>query len=91
MIAFVVILILPISLIITRLFKGIKPNKRIKIAIWYAFYFTVILAIYDSIYCGIYLGYGIKYLWVFWFLSIYYLIPWLLFPLIATTLNRVKT
>ena len=88
MIIFVTILLIPISIIIAIVFKPIKQQKRLTIAYWYAFYFTVPLAIYDSLYCGLYLGYGINFLFVFWFLSIYYLIPWVLFPTIAIVLNQ---
>ncbi len=83
MIIFVVLLLIPISLIIYRVFKSVKPEKKVQISFWYAFYFTVPLALYDLLYCGIYLGYGINFILVFWFLSIYYIIPWILFPMIA--------
>jgi hypothetical protein len=88
MISFVLILLIPISIIVVVVFKQITQEKRSKIALWYAFYFTVPLFIYDSIYCGAFLGYGINFIFRFWFLSIYYLIPWILFPFIATVLNR---
>jgi hypothetical protein len=88
MILFVVLLLIPISIIIVIVFKPIKQHKRMTIAIWYAFYFTMPLLIYDILYCGIYLAYGINFLSVFWFLSIYYLIPWVLFPIIVLVLNR---
>jgi hypothetical protein len=88
MIFFVTILLIPISVIIVVVFRPVKKQKRLTIAFWYAFYFTVPLAIYDSVYCGIYLGYGINFLLVFWFLSIYYLVPWILFPFIVIVLNR---
>jgi hypothetical protein len=88
MIILVTILLLPLSLILTKVFKPINQQKRLKISFWYAFYFTVPLVIYDTFYCAIYLGYGIKLLVVFWFLSIYYVIPWILFPMIARLLSR---
>jgi len=88
MILFVTILLIPISIIIGFVFKPIKQQKRLTIAFWYAFYFTIPLLIYDSLYCGIYLGYGFNFLVVFWFLTIYYLIPWILFPMIVLILNR---
>lgn len=88
MIWFVVLLLIPFFIIIWFIFKPIKTSRRIQISLWYSFYFTVPLAIYDYLYCGIYLGYGINFLVVFWFLSIYYLIPWILFPMIAKVLNR---
>ena len=88
MILFVTILLIPMSILITIVFKPINQQKRLKISFWYAFYFTVPLAIYDIVYCVLFLGYGINFLVVFWFLSIYYLIPWILFPMIAQLLNQ---
>ena len=88
LILFVVLLIIPFSGIIFFVFKPIKRNKRIKISIWYSFYFTIPLFLYDSVYCGIYLEYGYKFILTFWFLSIYYIIPWVLFPIIALILNQ---
>jgi hypothetical protein len=88
MLLFVTILLIPISFIILIVFKPIKPERRLGIASWYALYFTVPLAIYDTLYCGLYLGYGFNFLWVFWFLSIYYIIPWILFPTLAIILNK---
>jgi len=91
MIVFVTLLLIPISFIVLFLFRRINYKRRLTVAFWYAFYFTVPFAIYDSIYCGLYLGYGIPFLGVFWFLSIYYIIPWILFPIIAVVLNRTNT
>ena len=85
---FVVLLIIPISVIFFFVFKSIKKNKRIRISIWYSFYFTIPLYIYDGIYCGIYLEYGYRFMLTFWFLSIYYIVPWILFPGIALSLNQ---
>jgi len=83
MILFVLLLLVPIVIIIHKIFKPLKPQKKVHISLWYAFYFTMPLAIYDLIYCGLYLGYGIHFIFVYWFLSIYYVIPWILFPMIA--------
>lgn len=82
-----ILLIIPFSLIIWFTLRPVKASRRIRISIWYSFYFTVPLAIYDYTYCGIYLGYGFNFIYVFWFASIYYIIPWILFPVIATVLN----
>ena len=87
---FDVLLLIPFSIVIWFVFKPIKTNKRVKVSFWYAFYFTVPLAVYDYIYCGIYLGYGFDFVPVFWFLSVYYLILWILFPIIAILLNSKK-
>jgi len=73
--------------IIYFVLKPLGSERRLAIAFWYAFYFTIPFAMYDSIYCGLYLGYGIRFMGVFWFLSVYYLIPWVLLPMIAKFLN----
>ena len=88
MIWFSILLLVPISIIIWFILKPIKKAKRIKISLWYAFYFTIPLAIYDYLYCGFYLDYGFSFIYVFWFLSIYYIILWILFPGIAFILNQ---
>ena len=53
-----------------------------------SFYFTVPLALYDWLYCGLYLGHGIEFVSRYWYLSVYYAIPWILLPLMALLLNR---
>jgi len=83
-----ILLLIPFSVIIWFIFRPIKTSRRIKLSLWYSFYFTVPLSIYDYIYCGIYLGYGLRFIYVFWFLTVYYIIPWILFPLIAILLNK---
>ena len=83
-----ILLLIPFSVIIWFIFRTIKTSRRIKLSLWYSFYFTIPLSIYDYIYCGIYLGYGLRFIYVFWFLSVYYIIPWILFPLIAILLNK---
>ena len=85
---FAILLLIPFSIIIWLVFKPKKTLRRVEISLWYSFYFTVPLSIYYFIYCGIYLGYGFKFIYVFWFLSVYYIIPWILFPLIAILLNK---
>jgi hypothetical protein len=87
-IVFEILLLIPFSIIIWLIFKPVKASRRMRLALWYSFYFTVPLFLYDLIYCGFYLGYGIRFVPVFWFLSVYYVIPWILFPLIAFLLNK---
>ncbi len=84
------ILLIPFSIIIWIILKRVKNTRRIGISLWYSFYFTIPLMIYDFIYCGIYLGYGLNFFLKFWFLTVYYVIPWILFPTIAILLN-IKT
>ena len=88
MIWFDISLLIPFSIIIWFVLKTIKKSRRMNIALWYSFYFTLPLAFYDYLYCGIYLKYGFSFIYVFWFLSVYYLVLWILFPTIAVILNN---
>lgn len=88
MIWFDISLLIPFSIFIWFVLKTIKKSRRMNIALWYSFYFTLPLAFYDYLYCGIYLKYGFSFINVFWFLSVYYLVLWILFPTIAVILNN---
>ncbi len=88
MIWFDISLIIPFSIFIWFVLTKIKKSRRMNIALWYSFYFTLPLAFYDYLYCGIYLKYGFSFIYVFWFLSVYYLVLWILFPTIAVILNN---
>jgi len=88
MIWFDILLLIPFSIILWIVFKPITNQRRLKVSLWYAFYFTIPLALYDYLYCGIYLNYGLNFLYIFWFLSVYYVVPWFLFPIIAVALNK---
>jgi hypothetical protein len=65
------------------------PRWRRVNAFWIAFYFTVPFAILDSLYCGWYLGHGWSYLGTYWYLSIFYVTPWLQFPPTAYLLGTL--
>ena len=55
------------------------PPMRLARGAWLAFYFTVPFAALDAAYCGAYLGHGTAFLVRYWYLTIFYVIPWLLF------------
>jgi hypothetical protein len=61
---------------------------RLPTSLWMAFYFTVPLAIYDWLYCGVALGCGLRFLVGYWYLTTYYLLPWALLPALALLANR---
>ena len=63
-------------------------RQRMQVGLWIAFYFTVPLAVYDYLYCGLVLGFGVRFLIDFWYLTVYYFIPWLLGPGLAWFINR---
>ncbi len=55
------------------------PELRMRRALWISFYYTAPFFILDALYCGFYLGHGSRYLWTYWYLSIFYVTPWLTF------------
>ncbi len=90
MIWFASLVLVPISAIFFLVLRRIQPERRLTIALWLAFYFTVPLAVYDWLYCGLYLGHGVQFISRYWYLSVYYGVPWVLLPIAALVLNRVR-
>ena len=90
MIWFDSLVLIPIAGIVYFVLRRVQPEKRLTIALWLAFYFTVPLAVYDWLYCGLYLGHGVQFVSRYWYLSVYYAIPWVLLPLMAFFLNRMR-
>ena len=68
-----------ISLFALWVIAAAAPERRATLAFWYAFYFTAPLAALDTLYCGVHLGLGPAYVVKFWYLSVFYLTPWLTF------------
>jgi hypothetical protein len=79
-----------ISLGCLALLLPVRPERRMRHAVWLALYFTVPLALYDTLYCGVYLGHGASYLWSYWYLTAFYVSPWLTLPPTALLLRRVE-
>ena len=91
MVWFVVLLLAPITAVVYLVLRRVRAARRVKVALWLAFYFTVPLALYDWAYCGVYLGHGATFLTRYWYLSVYYVLPWLLIPSVAWVLNRLSS
>jgi hypothetical protein len=89
MVGFDLLVLLPISVVLYVVLKRVPSGRRMSLALWIAFYFTVPLAVYDYLYCGLVLDRGIGFLWEFWYLTVYYVIPWVLAPAIALLANRI--
>lgn len=73
----VVILSVATSLLCLMVLLRVSSRRRFVIAFWLSFYFTVPFAVLDLWYCGIYLGHGSSYLWDYWYLTVFYVSPWL--------------
>ena len=56
-----------------------RDEFRMSRAFWLSFYYTVPFAIYDTLYCAVYLGLGAGYLVSHWYLTVFYFSIWLTF------------
>jgi hypothetical protein len=89
MVIFVAILALLFWGLVIRMLRSVK-NGRIYKSIILSIYFTVPFFVYDYIYCGFYLGNGIGFLRKYWYLTIYYIIPWIMVPLTAVWMESKR-
>ena len=80
MVIFDLAILPPIWLIIYRSAKQSRPGRGLKVCLWWSFYISVPLFIYDLIYCGFYLGHSIDFLSKYWYITGYYFLPWVIFP-----------
>jgi len=83
MLVFDAAVLAPLGFVAYWILKRTPPKFRMSLSLWLAFYITVPLWFYDYLYCGVYLGHGWAFLREYWYLSVYYLIPWMLCPAIA--------
>lgn len=88
MVAFDLLVLIPIFAVLYRVLGRVPQPLRMKVALWIAFYFTVPLAAYDYLYCGLVLGSGLRFLIEYWYLTVYYFIPWFLGPSIVWLIDR---
>jgi len=65
-----------------------RPETRLSRAFWISFYYTLPFAVLDALYCGLYLGHGVSYLYIYWYLTVFYISPWLTFIPTAMLLRR---
>ncbi len=71
--------------------KHAQQKRGLSVSIMLSFYITVPLFIYDLIYCGFHLGYGMSFLWKYWYITVFYIVPWIVFPLTGRWIdNRNK-
>jgi hypothetical protein len=80
MLVFDLAVLVPITFVIRRVLGRVPSGRRMRVALWIAFYFTVPLAVYDYLYCGLILGAGPGFVLEYWYLTVYYAVPWILAP-----------
>lgn len=77
-----------ISLAALVAMRTIRPERRLAAAVRISFYFTVPFAVLDFACCGLYLGLGISFVQSYWYLTIFYVVPWISFVPTAMLLAR---
>lgn len=80
----------PIWFIVYSSARKARKGKALAVTLWLSFYISIPLLLYDLLYCGIHLGCGVRFLWEYWYLTIYYILPWLIFPLTGWMVDRSR-
>ena len=62
-----------------RIISRTRQEHRVSRAFWLSMYFTVPFLALDATYCGLYLGHGAGFFSRYWYLTVFYVIPWVLF------------
>lgn len=57
-------------------------------AFWLSLCYTLPFAALDALYCGWYLGHGHDFLAKYWYLTVFYVTPWLTFRPTSVLLSR---
>ena len=91
MIIFDLAILPPICFLVYRSVKHSKPGRGLTASLWWSFYISFPLFIYDILYIGIYLGYGINFIWKYWYLTVYYILPWLFFPPLGWIVEKKRS
>ena len=90
MVIFDLAILPPIWFMIYRSAKGTKPGRGLKTCLWWSFYISFPLFVYDLTYCGYYLGHSIGFLAKYWYITVYYIVPWLIFPLTGWLVDKQR-
>lgn len=70
------------------LIRWMTPAYPYRGACWIAVYFTVLLFVYDLLYLGLYKQLGFSFIVSHWYLSVFYIIPWLVTSGVAVLVRR---
>jgi hypothetical protein len=88
MVAFSIALVPIIVFAGAKVIGSARIERRKMLGFWLSLYFTAPFVLFDYLYCGLYLGHGWEFLRRFWYLTIYYVIPWLIFVPVGRSLAR---
>jgi hypothetical protein len=65
-------------------------DDYVKTSLWFAFYASVPLFVYDLIAVGVIGGEGFHFLVTHWYISLAYLYVWLILPLVGLALQKFR-
>jgi len=85
-----ILLSVVISLAAIAVLRRGRDETRMQRALWLSVYYTVPFVVLDALYCGWYLGHGAGFVARYWYLSVFYLTPWLTFMPTAALLRGVR-
>ncbi len=88
MISFDAAVLPPVALVVHSALKKFGRGKSYFLSLWLAFYISVPLFLYDLLYCGYYRGHGLGFVRTYWYLTVYYILPWVVFPALAWRIER---
>jgi hypothetical protein len=86
-----ILLSVAISLAAIALLLREREPTRIRRAFWLSVYYTAPFLLLDAVYCGWYLGHGARFLATYWYLTIFYVTPWLTFMSTAWLLRKRRS
>lgn len=81
------IALIPILIAITYYLLKNKKHNIVKTSLWLAFYFTFPFLVYDVVYCVFYLDEGVTFISTYWYLTVFYILPWLICVPMGILLN----
>ena len=82
----IIIFTIPLVYILLKWFSS--RQAYFKDSIWFAFFTSVPFLIYDSLYLGVFKGFGFHFFDEFWFLTIFYFIVWIEIPIIGYLMQK---
>lgn len=88
---FEVLLVAPVGAVGYLALRERRRASRMTRAVAISFHFTIPLFLYDYAYCGLHLGRGLGFLAGYWYLTVYYVVPWSLLLPMAAWLDRRET
>jgi hypothetical protein len=83
MLAFCVALVPAIVLVAWKVIGRVAVDRRGRLGFWLSVHFTVPFLLLNFAYCGLCLGHGWHFLIAYWYLTVFYLLLWLLIVPIA--------